>query len=124
MSTYTAKVKDNTGKVFQEKIEAASAEQARLALKNRYVAVGKVSKSSLEIDLSALEMALAKVTVKDKAIFSRQFSVMVNAGVAIVRSLGILADQAPNVKLKRALLGISAEVQQGTSLSESMKDYP
>ncbi|MEO0846518.1 MAG: type II secretion system F family protein, partial [Cyanobacteria bacterium J06648_1] len=83
MSTYTAKVKDNTGKVFQEKIEAASAEQARLALKNRYVAVGKVSKSSLEIDLSALEMALAKVTVKDKAIFSRQFSVMVNAGVAI-----------------------------------------
>ena len=124
MSTYTAKVKDNSGKVFKEKIEAASAEQARLALKNRYVAVGKVSKSSFEIDLSALEMALAKVTVKDKAIFSRQFSVMVNAGVAIVRSLGILADQAPNVKLKRALLGISAEVQQGTSLSESMKDYP
>ena len=124
MSTYTAKVKDNTGKVFKEKIEAASAEQARLALKNKYVAVGKVSKSSLEIDLSALEMALAKVTVKDKAVFSRQFSVMVNAGVAIVRSLGILADQAPNVKLKRALLGISAEVQQGTSLSDSMKDYP
>ena len=124
MSTYTAKVKDNTGKVFKEKIEAASAEQARLALKNKYVAVGKVSKSSLEIDLSALEMALAKVTVKDKAVFSRQFSVIVNAGVAIVRSLGILADQAPNVKLKRALLGISAEVQQGTSLSDSMKDYP
>ena len=124
MSIYIAKVKDNSGKVFKEKIEAASAEQARLALKNRYVAVGKVNKSSLEIDLSALEMALAKVTVKDKAVFSRQFSVMVNAGVAIVRSLGILADQAPNVKLKQALLGISAEVQQGTSLSESMKAYP
>ncbi len=124
MSIYVAKVKDNSGKVFKEKIEAASAEQARLTLKNKYVAVGKVNKSSFEIDLSALEMALAKVTVKDKAVFSRQFSVMVNAGVAIIRSLGILADQSPNVKLKRALLGISAEVQQGTSLSESMKDYP
>ncbi|MEL6495111.1 MAG: type II secretion system F family protein [Cyanobacteria bacterium J06623_7] len=123
MSTYTAKVKDNKGKVFKEKIEAASAEQARLDLKNRYVAVGKVSKS-LELDLSQLELAMAKVTVKDKAVFSRQFSVMVNAGVAIVRALGILADQAPNPKLKRALLGISAEVQQGTSLSESMKEYP
>ena len=124
MTTFTAKVKDNTGKVFKEKIEAASAEQARLALKNKYVAVGKVNKSGFEIDMSALEMALAKVTVKDKAVFSRQFSVMVNAGVAIIRALGILADQAPNVKLKRALLGISTEVQQGTSLSESMKDYP
>jgi type IV pilus assembly protein PilC len=124
MSTYTAKVKDSSGKVFQEKIEAASAEQARLVLKNRYVAVGKVNKSGFEIDLEPLKLALAKVTVKDKAVFSRQFSVMVNAGVAIVRSLGILADQAPNPKLKRALLGISAEVQQGTSLSESMKDYP
>jgi type IV pilus assembly protein PilC len=124
MSTYTAKVKDSSGKVFQEKVEAASAEQARLVLKNRYVAVGKVNKSGFEIDLEPLKLALAKVTVKDKAVFSRQFSVMVNAGVAIVRSLGILADQAPNPKLKRALLGISAEVQQGTSLSESMKDYP
>lgn len=124
MSIYVAKVKDNSGKVFKEKIEAVSAEQARLALKNKYVAVGKVNKSSFEIDLSQLELALAKVTVKDKAVFSRQFSVMVNAGVAIIRALGILADQAPNPKLKRALLGISAEVQQGTSLSEAMDDYP
>lgn len=124
MSIYIAKVKDNSGKVFKEKIEAASPEQARLVLKNRYVAVGKVNKSNFEIDLSQLELALAKVTVKDKAVFSRQFSVMVNAGVAIIRALGILADQAPNPKLKRALLGISAEVQQGISLSDSMKDYP
>jgi type IV pilus assembly protein PilC len=124
MSTYIAKVKDHSGKVFNQKIDAASAEQARLVLKNRYVAVGKINKAGFEINLEPLQLALAKVTVKDKAVFSRQFSVMVNAGVAIIRALGILADQAPNPKLKRALLGISAEVQQGTSLSESMKDYP
>ena len=124
MSIYVAKVKDHSGKVFKEKVEAASPEQARLALKNRYAAVGKVNKSSFEIDLSQLELALAKVTVKDKAVFSRQFSVMVNAGVAIIRALGILADQAPNPKLKKALLAISAEVQQGTSLSESMSKHP
>ncbi|MCC0176351.1 type II secretion system F family protein [Waterburya agarophytonicola K14] len=124
MSIFVAKVKDHSGKVFKEKIEAASAEQARLVLKNRYVAVGKIDKSGFEIDLSALELALAKVTVKDKAVFSRQFSVMVNAGVAIIRALGILADQAPNAKLKRALLAISAEVQQGTSLSDAMSKHP
>lgn len=124
MSIFVAKVKDHSGKVFNEKIEAASAEQARLVLKNRYVAVGKVSKSSFEIDLSALELALAKVTVKDKAVFSRQFSVMVNAGVAIIRALGILSDQAPNPKLKKALLAISADVQQGGALSDAMSKHP
>ena len=109
---------------YKQSILQAIAEQARLVLKNRYVAVGKVSKSSFEIDLSALELALAKVTVKDKAVFSRQFSVMVNAGVAIIRALGILSDQAPNPKLKKALLAISAEVQQGTSLSDAMSKHP
>jgi type IV pilus assembly protein PilC len=124
MSIYIATVKDHSGKVFQQKIEAASSEQARMVLKNRYVAVGKINKSGFEIDLSQLQLALAKVKVKDKAIFSRQFSVMVNAGVAIIRALGILSDQAPNPKLKKALLAISAEVQQGTSLSESMSKHP
>ena len=124
MTVYIAKVKDHSGKIFKEKIEAASPEQAHNILRNRYVAVGQITKSSFNIDLSQLELALSKVTVKDKAVFSRQFSVMTNAGVAIVRALGILADQAPNPKLKRALLGISAEVQQGNNLSSSMSKYP
>ena len=124
MTVYIAKVRDHSGKVLNEKVEAASPEQARSILINRYVAVGKITKSSFNFDLSQLEMALSKVKVKDKAVFSRQFSVMTNAGVAIVRALGILADQAPSPKLKRALLGISAEVQQGNNLSSSMSKYP
>lgn len=124
MPIYVAKVKDHSGKVFNEKVEANSPEQAYGILKNRYAAIGKINKSAFDLDFSKLELALAKVTVKDKAIFSRQFSVMVNAGVAIIRALGILSDQAPNPKLKKALLAISAEVQQGTSLSESMAKHP
>lgn len=124
MTVYIAKVKDHSGRILKEKVEAASPEQAHSILKNRYVAIGQITKSGFNFDLSQLEMALSQVTVKDKAVFSRQFSVMTNAGVAIVRALGILADQAPNPKLKRALLGISAEVQQGNNLSDSMSKFP
>jgi type IV pilus assembly protein PilC len=124
MPIFIAKVRDHSGKVLTEKVEAISPEQAYGILKNRYAAIGKISKSAFDLDFSKFELALAKVTVKDKAIFSRQFSVMVNAGVAIIRGLGILADQAPNPKLKKALLAISAEVQQGSSLSESMSKHP
>jgi type IV pilus assembly protein PilC len=124
MSIYVAKVKDHSGKIVKEKVEASSPEQAYSILKNRYTAVGKITKSALDLDLSQLELALSKVSIKDKAVFSRQFSVMVNAGVAIVRALAILSDQAPNPKLKKALLAISAEVQQGNNLSDAMSKHP
>jgi type IV pilus assembly protein PilC len=76
------------------------------------------------MDLSELTAGLQKVTVKDKAVFSRQFAAMVNAGVAMVRCLGVLSEQCPNPKLKKALLAISGEVQQGTSLSDAMRKHP
>jgi type IV pilus assembly protein PilC len=62
--------------------------------------------------------------VKDKAVFSRQFAVLMNAGVAIVRSLGVLSEQCSNTKLKQALIEISNDVQSGMNLSESMRKHP
>jgi type IV pilus assembly protein PilC len=126
MPTYVADVRDRTGKARKEKIEANSPEIARSILSNRYPAVGKITPAGIDLDvyLAKLELMLAKVTVKDKAVFSRQFSVMINAGVAIVRCLGVLGEQASNPKMKKALTAISAEVQEGTNLSEAMKKHP
>ena len=124
MPTFVAQVKSSSGKVFQEKVEAMSPDHARMILKAKYAAVGKVKKAGGEIDLSSLELIFAKISIKDKAVFSRQFSVMINAGVAIVRCLGVLGDQCGNPKMKKALQAISAEVQQGTPLSEAMAKHP
>lgn len=125
MATFIAQVRDNRGKTSKQKVEATSLEMARAQLQNQYAAVGKIDKAmSFDLNLAALGERFTKVTVKDKAIFSRQFAVMVNAGVAIVRCLGILSDQCPNPKLKKAVTAISGEVQQGTTLSESMRKHP
>ncbi|AVQ73352.1 type II secretion system protein F [Microcystis aeruginosa NIES-2519] len=124
MPTFVAQVKNRYGKVFQEKIEAMSPEQARRILKTKYAAVGKIKKLGGEIDLSSLELMFSSISIKDKAVFSRQFSVMINAGVAIVRCLGVLGDQCGNPKMKKALQAISAEVQQGSPLSEAMAKHP
>ena len=124
MPTFVAQVKDNSGKISKKKIEAMSPEQARTILKQQYAAIGSVKPVGGEINLEFLEALLNKVTVKDRAVFSRQFSVMINAGVAIVRCLGVLSEQCPNPKLKKALVGISGDVQQGNNLSESMAKYP
>jgi type IV pilus assembly protein PilC len=124
MATFIAQVQDRSGKVSKQKVDAMSPEQARAILKGRYARIGAVKPAGREIDLSALEGLLSNVTVKDKAVLSRQFSVMVNAGVAIVRCLAVLGEQSTNPKLKKALTGISADVQQGLPLSEAMAKYP
>jgi type IV pilus assembly protein PilC len=125
MPTFIAEVRDLRGNAKKEKIEANSLEQARTILQNRYSSVGNVKKAfSLNIDLSGLEAKFTSVSIKDKAVFSRQFAAMVNAGVAMVRCLGVLSEQCSNKKLKTALVAISAEVQQGTSLSDAMRKHP
>lgn len=125
MPTFIAEVRDLKGKAKKEKIEATSPEQARNILQNRYPTVGSVKKAfSFSFDLQEINTALSSVTIKDKAIFSRQFAAMVNAGVAIVRCLGVLSEQCPKPKLKRALVAISSEVQQGTNLSDAMRKHP
>ncbi|MGK7885524.1 MAG: type II secretion system F family protein [Crocosphaera sp.] len=124
MPTYIAQVKDLKGKISKQKVEATSPEQARAMLRQQYPAIGKISEAGIQFDLSGIEGALSNVTVKDKAVFSRQFSVMINAGVAIVRCLGVLSDQATNPKMKKALSAISSEVQQGISLSDALGKHP
>lgn len=124
MPTYIVQVKNTKGKVSKEKVEATSPDQARAMLRQQYPAIGKVSEAGMQFDFSGIEGALSKVSVKDKAVFSRQFSVMINAGVAIVRCLGVLSDQATNPKMKKALSAISAEVQQGISLSDALDKHP
>lgn len=127
MVSFVAQVKDKSGKILREKVEANNIQQAKSILRQRYAAVGKISQASgggFKIDLSNLETMLSNITIKDKAIFSRQFSVLVNAGVAIVRSLGVLSEQTTNPKLKKALEAISADVQEGKNLSEALRKHP
>lgn len=130
MPTYVVRARDTKGNLRREKITADSPAEARTSLRERGLFVQELTEDRglLEtlnsLDLKDIQSSMASVTVKDKAVFSRQFAVMINAGVAMVRSLGILADQCSNPKLKKALQGISADVQQGTNLSDAMRKHP
>lgn len=124
MATFIVQVKDKAGNILNERVVADSQDEARRILKKRFAAIGKIKKAGMEFDMASIEAAMSKVTVKDKAIFSRQFAVLVNAGVAIIRTLTVLAEQSSNPKFKKALQTISGDVQQGTNLSEAMAKHP
>ncbi len=126
MTTYLVEVQDARGQKSKEKVKAQSPVEAQRLMRGKYAKVGRATKAGmdLDIDLSFIEEKLSSVGVKDKAIFSRQFAAMVNAGVGIVRCLGVLGEQCGNPKLRKAILAISAEVQQGANLSDSMSKHP
>jgi len=63
---------------------------------------------------------LNKVKPKDIVVFSRQFSVLISAGVALVSSLKILVEQTENVKLKAVVSDIADDVDGGARLSDSL----
>ena len=129
MPTFVARVRDAKGNAKKEKIVAQTVTEARSALRSRGLFIQELKqaqefKFSGDINLEPLQMAMAKVSVKDKAVFSRQFAALINAGVAIVRGLGVMADQCTNPKMKKALTQISEDVQQGMNLSEAMRKHP
>lgn len=127
MPTFVARVQDGKGLARKEKVVAENLADARATLRERGLFVQELKQDtgmSLNFDLQSIQNSMAKVTVKDKAVFSRQFAALVNAGVAMVRGLGVLAEQCQNPKLKKALMAISSDVQQGVNLSDAMRKHP
>jgi type IV pilus assembly protein PilC len=64
------------------------------------------------------------VKAKEQAIFFRQFSVMIDAGLPLVQCLEILANNQLNPFFKKCLLGIRTSVEGGSSLANAMRAYP
>ncbi len=126
MPKFVARVRDSEGKARTEKIVAESVGQARITLKQQGFVIQELKQAQGfgSFDLNKLQTAMTEVSIKDKAVFSRQFAALTNAGVAIVRSLGVLSDQCSNPKLKQSLIEISADVQNGMNLSDSMRKHP
>src|ERR1051325_1858132 len=65
-----------------------------------------------------------KPKLKDLAVFSRQFSTMVNAGLPILKSLTILEQQTESRPLAAAVGGMRREIERGLSLSAAMSKHP
>ncbi|MBD2300268.1 type II secretion system F family protein [Nostoc sp. FACHB-87] len=127
MPTFIAKIRDPQGKSRTEKIVAESLAEARTNLRDKGFLVQELKQSQglpLSFDFQKIKNSFVKVPIKEKAVFSRQLATLVNAGVAIVRGLGVLAEQCTNPKMKQALIDISNDVQSGVNLSDSMRKHP
>src|SRR6516162_9847246 len=90
-------------------------------LKRQQITATKMSEKGREINLPTFGSG---VTAKELAIFTRQFSVMIDAGLPLVQCLEILASQQENKTFQKVLINTRSAVEGGTTLSAAMKQSP
>lgn len=123
MPVYQYTVRDATGAVRTGTSEAENQDILKRRLQEQGFQVSEVNQTKQKAKKSA-GAGFGRIKANDLAIFCRQFSTMIDAGVSLVRALDVLGEQTQNPKLKRILREIQAEVESGQTLSRSMQKYP
>src|SRR6478609_10358911 len=102
-------------------LTAASKDVAEQMLRRQRIEAPSIKEKGKEIALPKFGGGVAPTLV---AIFTRQFSVMIDAGLPLVQCLEILASQQENKTFKRALIQIRQDVESGSSLADGMRKHP
>lgn len=110
------------GEIKSGIIEASSKDSALELLQKSGLFVTYLEEEKLPIFSKELKI-FRKISLRDLALFSRQFAVLFSSGVPIVESLSTLAGQTKNLELREIVSDLSKEVESGTSLSNSLLKY-
>jgi type IV pilus assembly protein PilC len=108
--------KDKNGKIVRGELRAGGEAVVSASLRRQGILVSKVKKRRVSGGKS--------VKQKDIAVFTRQLSTMMKAGVPLLQSFDIVARGSPNPKLTRLLNEIRSDVETGTSLSAAFRKHP
>lgn len=123
MQTFSYEAIDSkTGQKSSAKIEAESEKAAAKTLTERGLAPLEIK--SAEASNSGINSILDRIKTKDKVLFSRQLSTLVNAGVPLVQSLHQVSTQTSSKKLKDIIDKIIIDVEGGSALAGALSRYP
>lgn len=123
MATFSYTVRDASGQSRSGTSEAENAEILRRRLQEQGFTVTDIKQTAAGKKRSP-GGGWGRVKLNDLAIFCRQFSTMIDAGVSLVRALDVLGEQTQNPKLRRMIIDIQQEVEAGQTLSKAMGKYP
>ena len=119
MPTYVFKGRNRMNEVVSGERVADNREALRQVLRREQVTLTSVKEKGREIGIPKLS-GRKKVKSKDLAIFTRQFSVMIDAGLPLVQCLDILSQQQQNKYFQQVLAQIRQDVEEGSTLAAAM----
>jgi type IV pilus assembly protein PilC len=120
MPVYTYRGTNRAGSAVSGEQSANSKAELINLLRRQQIKVSKLSEKGKEFSLPTFA---AGVNAKDLAVFTRQFSVMIDAGLPLVQCLEILAGQQENKTFESVLTTTRASVEGGSTLSAAMRQH-
>jgi len=122
MPVFTFSGKDASGQKVSGERSAANKQSLAQALRRERITPGAIREKGKEFSMPTF--GSGKVKTKDIAIFFRQFSVMIDAGLPLVQCLEILAANQENQAFQKTLTGVRTTVEGGATLANAMRQYP
>jgi len=131
MPTYQFEAMDATGTEIKDVIDAATEEEAQATIRQMGYFVTKIAvKKSLTGGKAGVGgkrkrgMSFGGASTKQMSLFTKQLSILQDAGLPILRSLRILENQQKSGRLKNTLGDVGDEIEAGSTLSEAMAKSP
>jgi type IV pilus assembly protein PilC len=127
MPTFAFSGRTRGGQSISGERLADSADAAVALLRREQILVSRIepAKSKAKGEGTGFKLRGARaVPAKNLAVFTRQFSVMIDAGLPLVQCLDILGKQEPDKRFSATILKVREEVESGASLADAMKKFP
>jgi len=134
MPTYQFEAMNSTGEEISDVIEADSQEDAQATIRQMGYFVTKLTEKKARKAATATaakaggkkgrSFAIGGVKSADLCAFTRQLSILQDAGLPILRSLKILENQSKPGRMKNTLMDVCEEIEGGATLSEAMGKCP
>ena len=123
MPTYVFKGRNRLNEIVVGERVADNRDSLRQILRREQVTLTSIKEKGREIGIPKIG-GRKKVKAKDLAVFTRQFSVMIDAGLPLVQCLEILAQQQDNKYFQQVLLQVRQDVEEGSTLAAAMARHP
>lgn len=123
MPTYAFKGRNRLNELVSGEREAATQDELRALLRREQIVMTQASEKGNEISIPKIGRR-KKVKAKELAVFTRQFSVMIDAGLPLVQCLDILAEQQQNAFFKDVLRQVRQSVEEGSTLFAALQQHP
>jgi type IV pilus assembly protein PilC len=123
MPTYVFKGRNRLNEIVVGERVADNREALRQILRKEQVTLTSVKEKGREIGIPKIG-GRKKVKAKELSVFTRQFSVMIDAGLPLVQCLEILAQQQENKYFQQTLMQVRQDVEEGSTLAGAMARHP
>jgi len=120
MPVFTYRGTNRVGATITGERTADNKAQLAAMLRREQISVSKLSEKGKEFNIPTFG---GGVEAKELAVFTRQFSVMIDAGLPLVQCLEILAGQQENKTFQKILNSVRGSVEGGTTLSAAMRQH-